>query len=67
MKQQTFSDVEYSGRARITKREEFLDTMNMNEVIPWEEWVGLIQPFYYEGRRGRPPRGIGKMLPMYLL
>ncbi|MGI6689209.1 MAG: hypothetical protein ACOX6Y_12850 [Christensenellales bacterium] len=65
MNQQTFSDIEYSGRARITKREEFLDTMN--EIIPWEEWVGLIQPFYYQGKRGRPPKGIEKMLRMYLL
>ena len=38
MKQQTFSDIEYSGRGRITRREEFLDTMN--EIIPWEN--GLI-------------------------
>lgn len=65
MKQQTFSDIEYGGRARTTRREEFLDTMN--EIIPWEEWVGLIQPFYYEGKRGRPPKGIEKMLRMYLL
>ena len=65
MKQQTFSDIEYGGRARTTRREEFLDTMN--EIIPWEEWVGLIQPFYYEGKRGRPAKGIEKMLRMYLL
>lgn len=65
MKQQTFSDVEYSGRSRITKREEFLDIMN--EIIPWEEWIALIQPHYFEGKRGRPPKGIEKMLRMYLL
>ncbi len=65
VKQQTFSDVEYGGRDRITKREEFLDTMN--EIIPWDEWVALIQPFYFKGERGRPPKGIEKMLRMYLL
>ena len=65
MKQQTFSDVEYGGRAKVTKREEFLDIMN--EIIPWEEWVALIQPNYFEGKRGRPPKGIEKMLRMYLL
>ena len=27
MKQQTFSDIEYSNRRRKTKREEFLDSM----------------------------------------
>ena len=65
MNQQTFSDIEYGGRTRVTKREEFLDTMN--EIIPWEEWVDLIQPYYYKGKRGRPPMGIEKMLRMYLL
>ena len=65
MKQQTFSDIEYSGRGRITRREEFLDTMN--EIIPWEEWVDLIKSFYYKGKRGRPPLSIEKMLLMYLL
>lgn len=47
MNQQTFSDTEYGGRTRITKCEEFLDTMN--EILPCEEWLGLIKPFYYEG------------------
>ena len=65
MKQQIFSDIEYSGRSRVTKREEFLDTMN--EIIPWDEWIALIQPYYYKGKRGRPPKGIEKMLRMYLL
>lgn len=65
MKQQTFSDIEYGGRTRITRREDFLDTMN--EIIPWEEWIALIQPYYFEGKRGRPPVGIEKMLRMYLL
>ena len=32
MSQLSFSDEEYSGRKRITKREEFLKTMN--EIIP---------------------------------
>ncbi len=65
MKQQTFSDVEYGGSGRITKREDFLDTMN--EIIPWDEWVALIRPFYFKGERGRPPKGIEKMLRMCLL
>lgn len=33
MNQQTFTDTEYAGRKRKTRREEFLD--NMNSVIPW--------------------------------
>ena len=63
--QQTFSDMEYGNRKRITKREEFLDIME--EIIPWPEWVAFIEPYYPKGGRGRPPRGIEKMLRMYLL
>ena len=65
MKQQTFSDMEYSSRKRKTKREEFLEIMD--EIIPWDEWVGVIEPYYPSGKRGRPPKGIEKMLRMYLL
>lgn len=65
MKQQTFSDFEYSNRKRKTRREEFLEIME--EIIPWDEWVSVIEPFYPSGKRGRPPKGIEKMLRMYLL
>ncbi len=65
MKQLSYSDVEYSLRKRITKREEFLRAMD--EFIPWEEWVAYVEPHYPKGRRGRPPLGIEKMLRMYLL
>ena len=65
MKQQTFSDFEYSNRKRKTKREVFLEIMD--EIIPWDEWVSIIMPFYPSGKRGRPPKGIELMLRMYLL
>jgi IS5 family transposase len=65
IRQQTFSDIEYAKRKRITKRESFLKMMD--EIIPWEEWIELIRPFYFKGKRGRPPRGIELMLRMYLL
>lgn len=65
MKQQSFTDMEYGGRRRVSKREDFLDIME--EIIPWDEWVSLVEPHYYCGKRGRPPLGIEKMLRMYLL
>ena len=65
MKQQTFSDVEYRGRKRKAKREEFFEIMD--EIIPWKEWVSVIIPFYPRGKRSRRPKGIEKMLHMYLL
>ena len=65
MKQETFTDMEYSLRRKKTRREEFLETMD--EIIPWDEWVSVIEPYYPQGKRGRPPIGIEKMLRMYLL
>lgn len=65
MNQLTFSDIEYSNRRRITKREEFLNAME--EIIPWASWIDMIRPFYYSNKRGRKPIGIETMLRMYLM
>ncbi|MDR2050778.1 MAG: transposase [Deltaproteobacteria bacterium] len=65
MKRLTLSDIEYGRRKRTTKRDEFLRIMEQS--IPWDEWVAYILPYYPEGKRGRPPMGIEKMLRMYLL
>lgn len=46
MKQGTFTDIEYSGRKKKTRREEFLEIMD--EMIPWDEWIGVIEPYYPE-------------------
>ena len=65
MKQQTLSDMEYGCRKKKTKREEFLDIMD--EIIPWDEWVSVIRPYYPTGERGRPPVELELILRMYLL
>ena len=39
----------------------------MDEIIPWEEWVEFIRPYYPSGKRGRPVKGIEIMLRMYLI
>ena len=65
MKQESFSDMEYRNRKKKTKREEFLEIMD--EIIPWDEWVGIIRPYYPAGKRGHPPIEIEIMLRMYLL
>jgi len=64
-RQQTFSDIEYANRKRVSRREVFLQ--KMDKLIPWKELEAVIQPYYYAGKRGRPPRGINLMLRMYLL
>ncbi|MBR1693021.1 MAG: IS5 family transposase [Lachnospiraceae bacterium] len=65
MKQQTFSDIEYTNRKKETNREEFLDSMY--EIIPCEYWSNLIEEYYPSGKRGRPSKGIETMLDMYLM
>ena len=67
MKQQSlnFTDVEYMHRKKVTKREEFL--ASMDKMIPWDDWVNIIAPYYPSGKRGRPVRGIETMLRMYLM
>ena len=39
----------------------------MDEIIPWDEWISIIIPYYPSGKRGRPPIGIEIKLRMYLL
>ena len=63
--QQSFTDMEYANRKKKTKREGFLEMMD--EIIPWDEWVEIVVPFYPSGKRGKPTRGIETMLRMYFL
>ena len=34
----------------------------MEDIIPWDEWVEFVRPYYPNGKRGRPVKGIEKML-----
>lgn len=61
----TFSDIENASRKRVTKRDSFLQEMDV--AVPWSALVALVKPYYFEGRRGRRPVGIEKMLRMYFL
>ena len=63
--QPTFTDVEYSTRKRVTRREEFLNAME--DIIPWKAWIELIDPFYSHNKLGRKPKNIETMLRMYLM
>jgi IS5 family transposase len=66
--QLSFTDIEYSFRRRVSRREQFLATMDA--AIPWASLVGLIEPHYYttaKGKKGRKAKPIQTMLRMYLL
>lgn len=64
-RQMSFSDSEFSGKKRVTKKEAFLAVME--EVIPWQAIMGRIEPYYPKGERGRPPRGLERMLRMLVV
>ena len=63
--QPSLSEVEYAQRRRVPKREAFLKQMDV--VVPWADWVKLIEPHYYSKARGRRPIPVETMLRMYLL
>ncbi len=48
-----------------TKKKEFL--AQIDRIIPWSEWIGMIQPHYYKGERGNKPYDPELMLRIYLV
>jgi IS5 family transposase len=66
MKQQiSFAQSEYAGKKKVTRRERFLG--EMEQVVPWARLCAVIEPHYPNGKRGRPPIGIERMLRIYFL
>lgn len=64
-RQGSFSQAEYAGKKKQTRRDKFL--AEMEEVVPWARLVSRLQPFYPKGERGRPPIGLERMLRVYFL
>lgn len=63
--QGTFADLAWAQKGKVTRRERFL--AEMNEVIPWADFVSLIEPHYPKVGNGRPPLGLEKMLRIHFL
>src|ERR1035441_9225313 len=64
--QQTLaSQASFEKHGRKSKRELFLD--QMNQVVPWCELQGLVEPHYPKAGNGRQPVGLGIMLRTYFL
>jgi transposase, IS5 family len=63
--QPSFSQAEFAGKKKITRRERFLT--RMESLIPWAKRLAVIEPFYPKGERGRPPVGLERMLRVYFL
>jgi IS5 family transposase len=62
-KQLSFATAESGGKKKTTKREKFLAEMKV--VVSWARLIALIEPHYFEGKRGRKPFGVEKMLRHY--
>ena len=61
----SFSDAEYAGKRKKTRREVFLDEMDV--VVPWKALLGLIEPHYPVAGRGRRPYPLQAMLRVHLM
>jgi IS5 family transposase len=64
-RQGSFSQAEYAGKKKQTRRDKFLS--EMERVVPWARLVERLQPLYPKGERGRPPIGLERMLRLHFL
>jgi transposase, IS5 family len=64
-RQGSFSQAEYAGKKKQTRRDRFLGEMEV--VVPWARLVERLRPLYPKGERGRPPIGLERMLRIYFL
>ena len=63
--QKSFSDLEYAGKNKVTRRDRFLT--KIDSATPWSQLHAVIEPFYPKGDgAGRPPIGLARMLRMYV-
>ena len=63
--QGSFSQAEYAGKKKQTRRDKFL--AEMEQVVPWGRLVERLRPVYPKGERGRPPIGLERMLRIHFL
>ena len=65
MSQISFSDAEYAGKRKKTRREVFLEEMEL--VVPWKVLLKIIEPHYPMAGRGRRPYPLESMLRVHLM
>src|SRR5437870_7400886 len=66
MKQRTLAMMTgFEQYTRKTRRALFLE--EMEQVVPWRELCGLVEPHYPKAGGGRPPVGVERMLRIYFL
>ena len=65
IKQITLSELSDNLAETKTKKKEFLN--RIDRIVPWDEWLKIIEPHYYKGERGNKPYDKELMLRLYLL
>ncbi len=65
MTQLSFSDAEYAGKRKRTRREKFLE--EMDQVVPWKVLLSLIEPAYPKAGNGCRPYLLKTMLRIHLM
>ena len=65
MSQISFADAEYAGKRKKTRREVFLEEMEV--VVPWKVLLKIIEPHYPVAGRGRRPYALESMLRVHLM
>lgn len=65
MDQLSFSDAEYTGKRKQTRREKFLN--EMDKAIPWERLEAQIEPYYPKAGDGRQPYNLPIMLRIHFM
>jgi IS5 family transposase len=65
MEKVTFASLAYDSKKKKTKRERFLE--EMDRVIPWDELIPIISPYYPRIGNGRQPMALWRMLRIYFM
>jgi IS5 family transposase len=65
VKRLSFSDAEYGGKRKRTRREVFL--AEMDRAVPWRQLEAQIEPHYPKVGGGRPPYALSMMLRIHCL
>ena len=64
--QSSFSELEYAGKKKLTRRDRFL--AELEAVTPWTKLIAVLEPHYPKGEgRGRPPTDLARMLRIYVV
>lgn len=65
MEQISFSDADYAGKKKVTRREKLL--LEMEQIVPWAVLLRVVQPLYPVAGRGRRPYACESMLRIHLM